>query len=152
MPVEAAECSWSGRRLLKSIYSQVRIFCTSFGGIAGHPGMAMLGVVDSDSLAPADVEGMGPNAADARFSDGAKVDAEENVGRPKRAIADAGGIEPAVAELVGPGEVWGGEGVGVNEVCHHAIRALCRLCMPVGWGGGGGGGGGQGQSPWCNRL
>ena len=114
MPVEAAECSWSGRRLLKSVYSQVRIFCTSFGGIAGHPGMAMLGVVNSDSpvLAPADVEGMGPNAADARFSDGAKADAKENVGRPKRAIADAGGIEPAVAELVGPGEVWEGGGRG----------------------------------------
>ena len=64
------------------------------------------------SACPADVEGMGPNAADARFSDGAKADAEENVGRPKRAIADAGGIEPAVAELVGPGEVWEGGGRG----------------------------------------
>ena len=57
----------------------------------------------------------------------------------------------------------GREGVGVNEVCRHAIRALCRLCMPRGGGGGGGrvrdpGATGyiigkarvwQGKEPWC---
>ena len=43
--VEGDGWSWSGRRSARSKYSQLRIFCTTFGGNDGVPGNGARGLV-----------------------------------------------------------------------------------------------------------